>query len=128
MNDTFSRRTFITILAGAGTGLVLGVRVLDAASKHPALPRTPAEGTLSAWVRIDDAGVVTIGMSKSEMGQGVHTALPMIVAEELDAEWSAVRIEQTPATAAFPTNTGGSDSVRSMWMPLRRAGATARSP
>jgi isoquinoline 1-oxidoreductase beta subunit len=61
------------------------------------------------------------------MGQGVFTALPMIVADELDADWNRVRIEQSPVTAAYATNTGGSSSVRSMWLPLRQAAAVARS-
>jgi isoquinoline 1-oxidoreductase beta subunit len=81
----------------------------------------------NAWIRIDDAGLVTIVAPKAEMGQGVFTALPMIVAEEMDADWSKVRIEQSPVTSAYDTTTGGSDSVRSTWLPLRQAGATARA-
>ncbi|MEO5375464.1 MAG: xanthine dehydrogenase family protein molybdopterin-binding subunit [Alphaproteobacteria bacterium] len=75
---------------------------------------------------------MTVIIGKSEMGQGVLTALPMIVAEELDADWSRVRVEQAPADAAFiPAGsfvqlTAGSNSVRLSWLPLRQAGAMAR--
>jgi isoquinoline 1-oxidoreductase beta subunit len=66
------------------------------------------------------------------MGQGVATALPMLVAEELEADWSRVRIEFAPADKAYTNplfgmqGTGGSTSVRAAWMPLRKAGAAAR--
>jgi isoquinoline 1-oxidoreductase beta subunit len=75
---------------------------------------------------------VLIMVDRSEMGQGVATSLPMLVAEELEADWSKVRIEFAPVDKAYTNpmfgmqGTGGSTSVRAAWMPLRKAGATAR--
>jgi isoquinoline 1-oxidoreductase subunit beta len=84
----------------------------------------------NAFIRIDSGGLVTITVARPEIGQGVRTALPMLVAEELDADWSAVRVEQALAvdSAAYGSQyAGGSQSVRVGWEPLRRAGATARA-
>ena len=123
MTHIVSRRVFVKLLTGAGAGLVLGVRVDRSGPESHA----PDEWSPNAWIRIDPANVVTIVVAKAEMGQGVFTALPMIVAEELDADWNTVRIEQSPARAPYDTATGGSDSVQSSWTPLRQAGATARA-
>ncbi len=82
----------------------------------------------NAFVSIDSDGIVTITVAKSEMGQGVRTTLPMIVAEELEADWSKVRVEQAKASADFSDmGTGGSSSVRDNFEPLRKAGATAKT-
>ena len=120
------RREFIKLGAVAGGGLLLGV--------HVPWPRTPAAAAAApfqpnVFLRITPDGLVTIWCARSDMGQGVRTALPMIVAEELDADWSRVRVEQADA---HPSSYGrmmtvGSSSVRNgAWMPLRRAGAAAR--
>ncbi|HUI61515.1 MAG TPA: molybdopterin cofactor-binding domain-containing protein, partial [Steroidobacteraceae bacterium] len=84
----------------------------------------------NAFVRIDADSQVTIVVARPEIGQGVHTSLPMLVAEELDVDWEKIRIE--PATgvdhAAYGDQyAGGSQSVRTGWEPLRRAGAVARA-
>jgi len=113
-----TRRAFITVAAGVGAGLVLGVRF--------GVGET-ADWTPNAWLRVADDGTITILAAKAEMGQGVFTALPMIVAEELDADWERVRIEPAPARAPYDSNTGGSDSARSSFTPLRQAGAAARA-
>lgn len=126
MTNCLSRRGFVTLVAGAGAGLVLGVRIDSAYASDDARPEA-ADWVPNAFLRIDDAGTVTIITPKAEMGQGVFTAIPMLVAEELDADWAAVRIEQSPARAPYETATGGSDSVRSSWLPLRQAGAAARA-
>jgi isoquinoline 1-oxidoreductase subunit beta len=126
VSTDFSRRSFVTVIAGAGAGLVLGLRIDPAFASAPGRSEPP-EWTPNAWIRISDSGTVTILAAKAEMGQGVYTALPMIVAEELDADWDAVRIEQSPARAPYDTTTGGSDSVASSWLPLRQAGAAARA-
>jgi isoquinoline 1-oxidoreductase beta subunit len=97
-----SRRGFILGGALAGGGLVLGY----ALSPFSNLPRARAlEGgdgaLLLTWVKLAPDGTVTVIVPHSEMGQGVHTALPMMLAEELDADWSQVRMEQAPADPAF---------------------------
>lgn len=118
------RRDFIRLGALAGGGLLLAVYAPDAKGHG-----TPAAFQPNAFLRIDPAGEVTITVARSDMGQGVRTALPMIVAEELDADWSTVRVRQADA---HPDQYGrmmtvGSTSVRNgAWLPLRRAGAAAR--
>jgi isoquinoline 1-oxidoreductase beta subunit len=78
-------------------------------------------------LRIDPDGTVTVMVAKSEMGQGVITALPMILAEELEADWTKVRFERADADERYgDMGTGGSTSVRTSWEPLRMAGAAAR--
>ncbi len=126
---TISRRQFVAVSAGTGAMLVLGFSTLEAlATKVVARGRpAPAGWTPNLWLSIDSDGTVTIESAKSEMGQGVWTAMPMIVAEELDADWSRVRVVRAPTNGKYDTGTGGSRSTRSSYMPLRRAGATARA-
>jgi isoquinoline 1-oxidoreductase beta subunit len=118
------RRDFVKLGAVAGAGLFLGVRIPD---RH-ALGSTAAFAP-NVFLRVDPSGDVTIWVARSDMGQGVRTALPMIVADELDADWSRVRVVQADA---HPNKYGrmmtvGSTSVRGgAWLPLRRAGAAAR--
>jgi isoquinoline 1-oxidoreductase subunit beta len=87
----------------------------------------------NAFVRIGTDGVVTVIVNHSEMGQGVYTALPMLVAEELDADWSTVRVEAAPVDPAYNHTlwgmqaTGGSTSTWTEWDRLRQAGAVARA-
>lgn len=126
MSDTtdFSRRDFlITSGLGAG-GLLLGfVLPRRAAGKRAAA----ASLSPNAWVSIDTDGIVTIWVGRSDMGQGVRTSLPMILADELEADWENVQIEQAYPDPRFEgLGTGGSASVRTSWRPLREAGATAR--
>jgi len=121
-----SRRSFVTVVAGAGAGLLLGIRIDSARAFAHGRRRVP-EWAPNAFLRISESGVVTIVVAKAEMGQGVFTSLPMIVAEDLDADWETVRIEQSPARAPYDTTTGGSGSVTDSWLPLRQAGAVARA-
>ncbi len=126
--SAISRRGFIKVASATGAGLVLGFTL--PAKWHPALLGESDAGDFApnAWLAIDHAGQVTITVAKSEMGQGVWTALPMIVAEELDADWPAVRIVQAVADKKYGgMGTGGSTSVRTSWDMLRKAGATARA-
>src|SRR5207249_147122 len=87
----------------------------------------------NAFIRIGTDDWVTVIVNHSEMGQGVYTALPMLVAEELDADWNKVRVESAPADAAYNHTvfgiqmTGGSTSTWSEYDRLRKAGATARA-
>lgn len=117
---TTTRREFVKITALSGSALALGISYGHARERRKAWkPNT--------WLRIETDGTITIVVGKSEMGQGVRTALPMLVAEELDADWKAIQLEQaSPGKDYTRLGTGGSFSVASNWNPLRRAGATAR--
>src|SRR5207302_7103485 len=96
--------------------------------------RTTAAAPLApnAWLRIGADESVLVIVDRSEMGQGVATALPMLLAEELDADWSKIKIEFAPADKAYTNpmfgmqGTGGSTSVHADYTPLRKAGAAAR--
>ncbi len=124
-----SRRAFLKTTAIAGGGLLLGFHL---PWESHATAATSAAQEINAWLRIDRDDMVTIVVGQSEMGQGVHTALPMIVAEELEANWQKVRVEFAPVAAAYRNpifhiqGTGGSTSVRGFYDPLRQAGAAAR--
>ncbi len=119
-----SRRDFLMTASVATAGLVIGVKV--SAETAPASASGPH--SLGAFVEVGTDGVVTIYVSKSDMGQGVRTALPMIVAEELDADWSRVRIRQADLDRKYGRmGTVGSSSIRTMWTPMRNAGAAARA-
>ena len=121
-------------LAGAGLALVAaitpgGYRILKAED----LPKDPKDSCLlSMWIKVTPDNMVTIVLNKSEMGQGVYTSLPMIVADELEADWKRIRFESAPAADPYKDPvwgmqaTGGSTSVRHMFEPLRKAGAAAR--
>jgi len=124
--EKLARRDFLKISAVAGGGLVLGIRL-----PMPGESATAAAGPFqpNAFLRIDTDGAVTIWLGRSDMGQGVRTALPMIVADELDADWQRVSIVQADAhpVAYGRMMTVGSSSVRgNAWMALRQAGAAAR--
>ncbi len=120
---TVSRRAF---LAAGGTGLLIAF-YLPRRGESPDLARAGSFQP-NAWLQIDEDGSITIWSGKSEMGQGIRTALPMIVAEELDADWSRVRVRQALAEEKYGNQrTTGSASVRRGWGPLRTAGAAARA-
>src|SRR5438445_328534 len=125
-----SRRDFLKTSALAGGGLVIGFTLPGAARLAQGAGK---EARMSAYLRIAPNNEITVVCGLSEMGQGVHTAIPMLVAEELDADWSRVRVEQAGVDQAFANPifgmqaTGGSTSVRGHWEPMRKAGATARA-
>ncbi len=123
-----SRRDFLKTSALAGGGLLVSVALPGIVRRAEAAePFAP-----NAFIRITPDDRVTVIVGMSEMGQGVLTSLPMLVAEELEADWSKVRFEQAPADPAYKNPifgmqaTGGSTSVRAHWEPLRKAGAAAR--
>lgn len=127
MNDMLTRRN---LLRGAG-GLVVAVTfpVLKSAAgaqrPRPRLPLTP-----SAFVLIASDETVTFVIAKGEMGQGVVTSLSMILADELDCDWTKVRTEFAPVDPALygpMQGVFGSTSIRTLWTPMRQAGATARA-
>src|SRR3989442_10054105 len=118
-----TRREFVQ----TGAGLVIGFYLPPRLGPAP----RPAEAPFApnAWVRVGTDGIVTLTVDKSEMGQGSQTGLAMILAEELEADWSTVRLGAVPENAAGWSrrmSTGGSTAIRTSWDPLRKAGATAR--
>ncbi|HTZ96139.1 MAG TPA: xanthine dehydrogenase family protein molybdopterin-binding subunit [Terriglobales bacterium] len=121
--SSLSRREFLAVGAAAGAGLVIGFYL-------PHGPSTPGNGSFSpnAFLKIAPDGKITAVVARSEMGQGVRTSLPMILAEELDADWKQITVEQagTDTSVYGDELTGGSASVRVSWVPLRQAGAAAR--
>lgn len=121
------RRSFMKLSAAAGGALFFGLR-LGGCSDDDTPPEPVTEADLNAYIRIASDDTVTLYIRRSDMGQGVLTALPMILAEELEADWSKVRSAHADASEAkygFQL-TGGSFSVRQDYEPLRQAGAAAR--
>jgi isoquinoline 1-oxidoreductase beta subunit len=160
------RRTLIFSTAGAAGALVVGWSLMPPRQRlATATPRpaTDQRMPLNGWVGIGADDRVVVAMPKSEMGQGTHTGLAMLVAEELDADWSRVQIEpstidgiyfnQATVVDALPFHpddegalkqlagwltaksmrevglmvTGGSSSIKDLWLPMRQAGASARA-
>jgi isoquinoline 1-oxidoreductase subunit beta len=120
--NALSRRAFLRTSAAAGAGLVIGFYI----PSH-ALADTEVAFSPNAYLTIAPDGKITVVVARSEMGQGVRTSLPMILAEELEADWKQIRIEQAGASTLFgDQTTGGSASVRTTWDPMRKAGAQAR--
>ena len=122
------RREFLKAGTVAGAGLLIGFHLNAAAAKDPAEEqekKTP--NPFNAWVHISPDNRVTLILEKSEMGQGIMTAVPMILAEELCVDWKTVKVEQALTDPAiYNHGTGGSGSVSGCWLPMRQAGAAAR--
>lgn len=123
-----SRRDFLKSTAFAGGGLVLGFNWFESVASKPVAVNTAAPLNFNAYLSIDLEGVVTIFSPNPEIGQGIKTAFPLIVAEELDVDWKKVKVEQAPLdTKRFERQTaGGSGAIPHSWKRLRVAGATAR--
>jgi len=123
---SISRRSFLQMTALAGGGFALGFYERPWARAQA--PGRPPEVTPTAFIRIGTDGVVTIMARGPEIGQGIRTMLPMLIAEELDADWSQVRVEQADLDEAKygPQFAGGSLSTPFGWEPLRRVGAAGR--
>lgn len=120
-----TRRELLKIGALGGAALVVGVRWDGSAF---AVAKPSAAFAPNVWVRIDGSGRTFLTVGKSEMGQGVRTSLAMILAEDLDADWSRVDLVQaSPGPDFKQLGTGGSWSVGGSWKPLRLAGASARA-
>lgn len=123
-----SRRDFLKAGAGFTGALVLGFK-LGSAEAEEAAPGSAAEGLFNpnAWLEISPDGPIIINVPWTELGQGVLTAMSMILAEELEADWEKVEIRKAWNDPRFGRmGTGGSRSIRTSWDPVRRAGATAR--
>ena len=127
-----SRREFLIATSAIGGGLLLGFGLPASGQVRDTLT-TDAPFAPNAFLRIDRTGKVTFVSPMIEMGQGTYTSLPMLIAEELEVDVDKVAIEHSPADDKVYVNpligiqmTGGSTAIRSMYVPLRRAGATAR--
>ncbi|MBN8490219.1 MAG: xanthine dehydrogenase family protein molybdopterin-binding subunit [Burkholderiales bacterium] len=161
-----TRRRFILGTLAAGAALVVGWGVMPPRQRLTGsrpLPTEPGQSAFNGWLKIAADGSIVVQTPKSEMGQGVHTALAMVLADELDADWARVRVEHPPLDAIYnnqatlvdglpfhPDNTGmvkqfsrwltaksmrefglqmtgGSSSLKDLWLPMREAGASARA-
>ena len=117
-----SRRNFLGVSAAfAGGAFVIGFNLRAEAQDTPGAPGI-AVNPFDAWVRIKPDSSAELVLAQSEMGQGVYTSLPMLLADEADLDWERVTIVQSDSSVG----TGGSGSVRSNYIPLRRAGAVVR--
>ena len=134
MTNTFkqaaevSRRGFLQTSAVAGGGLMLGLSVASGPAFSAGLLHTP-----NAWVHIADDNTITLLSARSEMGQGVYTSMPMLIAEELNVDFTKIKVAIAPPGKAYGNAmlggaqlTGGSTSVREGWESLRMAGAQVR--
>ena len=150
IKTNLNRREFLKVSTAAGAGLLISIYLSGCGDSPTATPEPDMSATgapdptsvpeptstpeptaqlePNAFLRIDNTGAVTIILHKCELGQGVGTTLPMIVAEELDADWSSVRVEQVRVDDIVgKPRTSGSDSTQDLFTPLRRAGAAARA-
>ncbi len=127
---TTSRRDFLKLSSLTGGGLLLGFSWFSSEAEVPTLLKVPPAGTMgfNSYLSISTDGVITISSPNPELGQNIMTSFPMIVAEELDADWTKVKVIQAPLdTKGFDRQlTGGSGAVPHSWNKLRTAGATAR--
>ncbi len=126
---TVSRRSFLKLTGIAGGGLVLAFHVGDASIAFANNGAAPKGFMPNAFLRIAPDGTIIIYSKGPEIGQGIKTAFPMIIAEELDADWNRVRAEQAAINPAVfgRQSAGGSRSIPMAWDQLRRAGATGRA-
>src|SRR2546427_13027173 len=123
MTSSVTRREFVETT----TGLVIAFALPWRANAPPGASAAPFAP--NAWVRVGTDGIVTLTLDKSEMGQGSQTGLAMILAEELEADWSTIRlgpVPENPAGWSRRMSTGGSTASHGSWDLLRKAGATAR--
>lgn len=134
-HNNLSRRALLT--GGLAGGFLLAFHLpLRAAVNEPVQPRDTTEGKFApnAFIRIDETGRTVLMMPQVEMGQGTYTSISAVLAEELDADWSKVEVQHAPPDDKLYGNptfglqvTGNSNSIRAWWLPLRKAGATARA-
>ena len=122
------RRTFLKVTALAGGGMLVALYVKPERLPRAEFGNDPAP-VPSAYFRIDADGIVTIIAKDPEVGQGVKTMLPMLIAEELDVDWKRVKIEQADFDDKkyFGQFAGGSMATPTNWMPMRRVGAAGRA-
>jgi isoquinoline 1-oxidoreductase beta subunit len=121
-----TRRSFFQVTALSGGGLLIGTYIEPTLS---AQQRPPAAGPLdpNAFIRISSDGTVTLVSRNPEIGQGIKTMLPMLIAEELEVDWKSVKIEQADLDGKYGgQTTGGSRAISNNWIPMRKVGAAGR--
>jgi isoquinoline 1-oxidoreductase beta subunit len=122
-----TRRAFLRTGAIAGAAALVLEFPWKAGGEVAKTTKERAAFSPNSWIAIDASGLVTLTAAQSEMGQGVRTSLPMLLAEELGADWRSIRVRHASPGAEFPDmRTSGSSSVVDGWIPLRQAGAAAR--
>ena len=123
-----SRRQFVQVSALAGGGLLIAAS-FDSMGRLEALAPQSSGFEPNAYLRLTPDGFVTIVAKNPEIGQGVKTMLPMLIAEELDVDWNKVRVEQgdLDSTKFQGQSAGGSNATPSNWLPMRRVGAAGRA-
>lgn len=121
-----SRRTLFKLTGAAGAGLVIAFAMTPELAEAAASAKAFVP---NAFIRIAPDGSIFIFSQRPEIGQGIKTALPLVVAEELDAAWTDVKVEQAPINPKLygPQGAGGSTSIPTSWDRLRKAGAAARA-
>lgn len=126
--NQLSRRAFLTATLGAGGGLLLTLSLPRSGEARQPMAVGPAEGAeLNPFISIAPDGLVTIVAKNPEIGQGMKTTLPMLIAEELDADWAQVRVEQALLNPLYGMQfAGGSMATPLNWEPMRRVGAAGR--
>src|SRR5579871_6477928 len=126
---TLSRRSFFKVSSVAGGGMLLALYLKpEAADAQGPAPQAPPL-VPNSFIRIMPDGKVIIMAKNPEIGQGIRTSLPMIIADELDVDWKDVKVVQADLDQAKygPQNAGGSTAIPINWDPLRKVGATARA-
>ncbi|WP_298552877.1 molybdopterin cofactor-binding domain-containing protein [uncultured Algibacter sp.] len=131
MKNSFNRRSFLKTSALASGGMLIGFNLFNACKSDVKLPVDLSQlnyKDFNAYIKISPEGKVTIYSVNPEIGQGVKTSMPMIIAEELDVDWDDVYVVQAPLDIENYSGqvAGGSQSIRRSWQPLRETGATAK--
>src|ERR1017187_11034242 len=127
------RREFVRTGAAVGGGLLVTLHIPLPASASPARATAERDFAINAFVRIGTDESVTVISAHSEMGQGVYTSLPMLLNEELEANWANIRVEAAPVDAVYNhpvfgiQMTGGSTTSPAEWVRYRKMGAVARA-
>ncbi len=132
LTTDLSRRGFLKTAGTVATGLVIGFHLPLAGKRAAAIAAMQDAQTINAWIKIAGDNTVTMMVASAEMGQGVYTSLPMLIAEELEVDWQQVKAEMAPVAPDYVQaifniqGTGGSTSIRAWHEVLRQVGANVR--